>query len=291
MWLDNSGCRDMKSGYIPFSSRTGDRRMHYLEWGDSGNDKVLVCVHGLTRNARDFDYVAQALAGDYRVICPDIPGRGGSDWLDDEGEYTYPLYIKCMVLLIERLGVSSVDWLGTSMGGLIGIFLAEQPRSPIRRMLLNDIGPFLPAKAIRRIGSYVGGDPRFQSVDELEQYLRKVHACFGNLNDDQWRHLAKHSSRLLPDGGYALHYDPAIGGAFKGDPVRPLEIWDSWDAIHCPVAVFRGETSDVLLPETAEEMKIRGPKAKVNTILGVGHVPALMASDQIEWVRGWFCKS
>ena len=281
----------MKSEFMSFRSRTDDRRMHYLEWGDFDNDRVLICVHGLTRNARDFDYLAQALACDYRVICPDIPGRGGSDWLGDESEYTYPLYIKCMFLLIERLGVSSVDWLGTSMGGLIGIFLAEQSQSPIRRMLLNDIGPFLPAKAIQRIGDYVGADPRFQSLDELERYLRKVHASFGNLNDDQWRHLAKHSARSLPEGGYALHYDPAIGGAFKGDSVKSLEIWDSWDAIRCPVAVLRGQESDVLLPETAEEMRIRGPKAEVNTILGVGHVPALMASDQIEWVREWFSES
>ncbi len=291
MWLGNSNRNDMKSEFISFPIRGGDRRMHYLEWGDSGNDKVLICVHGLTRNARDFDFIAQALADDYRIICPDVPGRGGSDWLADESEYSYPLYIKCMTMLIERLGVSTVDWLGTSMGGLIGIFLAEQPQSPIGRMLLNDIGPFLPAQAIQRIGNYVGADPRFQSLGELDQYLREVHASFGNLSDSQWRHLAKHSSRVLADGSYALHYDPAIGSVFKGDPVKPLEIWECWDAIRCPVAVFRGETSDVLLPETAEEMKIRGPKAKVKTILGVGHVPALMASDQIEWIREWFCKS
>jgi len=280
----------MKSDFITFHSRMGARRMHYVEWGDSTNEQVLVCVHGLTRNARDFDNVAQALAGKYRVICPDIPGRGESDWLDSAGEYSYPLYIACMGRLIEHLGVSTVHWLGTSMGGLIGIFLAAQPKSPISRMLLNDIGPFLPALAIQRIGKYVGSDPRFQNLDDVNRYLREIHASFGNLSDDQWAHLAKYSSRLLSEGGYALHYDPAIGGVFVGNPTKSFEIWDSWDAIHCPVAVFRGAESDVLLPETAAEMAIRGPKAKVYTISGVGHVPALMENEQIDRVREWFCK-
>lgn len=265
----------------------GFHRVAYHEWGDPGNPRVVVCAHGLTRNGRDFDALAAALADRYRVACPDLPGRGLSEWLPRPGDYTYPVYLGDMVALFARLGGETVDWVGTSMGGLVGMMLAAQPGTPIRRLVLNDVGPFLPKAALERIGEYVGADPRFADFGALEGYLRRVHAPFGPLTGEQWRRLAKHSARPLPDGTLALHYDPAIGEAFRAAPPQDVDLWAVWDAVRCPVLVLRGAESDVLPRETAEEMGRRGPRGRLVELPGVGHAPALLEPGQLETVCSW----
>lgn len=267
----------------------GFHRVSYGEWGEPASPRVAVCVHGLTRTGRDFDDLARELAGAgrYRVACPDLPGRGESAWLPRPEGYAYPVYLSDLAALLARLGAEEVDWIGTSLGGLLGLMLAAQPGSPIRRLVLNDVGPFLPKAALERIGVYVGADPRFESLDALEAYLRQVHASFGALTGEQWRRLAEKSARRLPDGAWALHYDPAIGKAFRAAPPQDVDLWALWDAVRCPVLVLRGAESDVLLRETAEEMARRGPRARLVEFPGVGHAPALLAPEQIGAVRDW----
>jgi pimeloyl-ACP methyl ester carboxylesterase len=268
-------------------SAHGFHRLHYLEWDGPGAKPTVVCAHGLTRNARDFDTLGAALQPEFRVICPDVVGRGQSDWLTNADDYGLVQYLADMTALIARLDVEHVDWVGTSMGGLIGMRLAAQPSTPIRRLILNDVGPYVAQSAMQRIADYVGEDPRFADLHETEAYLRKVHAPFGCLSDDDWRHMAEHSTRPLGNGGYRLHYDPAIGEIYKKKPVEAIELWDVWDAIRCPVLVLRGAESDVLTAETAREMMQRGPQARVETFADIGHAPTLLAEDQIGLIRAW----
>jgi pimeloyl-ACP methyl ester carboxylesterase len=265
----------------------GFHRLAYHEWGEAGSEPVLVCAHGLTRNGRDFDALAQALADRRRVACPDLPGRGVSEWLTHPSDYGFPVYLADAAALLARLGGEHVDWVGTSMGGLLGMLLAGQPGSPIRRLVLNDVGPFVPRAALERIAAYVGNAPRFPDLTELEGYLREVHASFGPLTDEQWQHLARHSARRQPDGTFALHYDPALGTAVRAAPAQDLDLWASWDAVTCPVLVLHGARSDVLTAATAAEMARRGPRAEVEVIDGVGHAPALMAPEQVAAIRDW----
>jgi pimeloyl-ACP methyl ester carboxylesterase len=264
----------------------GFHRIAYVEWGDGGKPP-LICVHGLTRNGRDFDHLAQALAGDYRVVCPDVVGRGKSEWLPDGSLYGQPQYMSDMAALIARVADGPVDWIGTSMGGLIGMMLAAQNGSPIRRLVVNDVGPFIPKTALERLASYVGGNPSFPNIQELEIYLRQVAAPFGPLSDGEWRHLALHSAKTLPDGTLGLAYDPAIGKAFRAQPLQDIDLWSVWDRIRCPVLVLRGAASDLLLAETADEMTRRGPHATVAEIAECGHAPALMDAAQIAAIRDW----
>ncbi len=265
----------------------GFRRMVYWEWGDPHNKNVAVCVHGLTRNGRDFDWLAQALSDRYRVVCPDVLGRGQSEWLDDPMGYTYAHYLADMATLIARTGAEQVDWIGTSMGGLIGMMLAASDDSPIRRLVLNDIGAFIPEAALERLKEYVGKDPTFPNQDEAEKYLRTVHAPFGPLTDEQWRHLTRNGMRLREDGQLSPAYDPAIAEPLKAQPPQDVVLWPVWDAVTCPVLVLRGAESDLLLPETVGEMRKRGPGCEVEEFEGVGHAPALMDADQIYTVDTW----
>ncbi|HQR04968.1 MAG TPA: alpha/beta hydrolase [Rhodocyclaceae bacterium] len=261
--------------------------MAYVEWGDPDNDRVLLCVHGLTRNGRDFDVLASTLAGDYRVVCPDVAGRGHSDRLANPVRYGVPQYVADMVTLIARLGVEQVDWLGTSMGGLIGMALAALPGAPIRKLVLNDVGPLVTATALRRIGSYVGRGERFPDLAAAEAYLRRIHAPFGALSDSQWRHLAEYSFRH-EGHDYVFAYDPAIGNALR-DPAALVDInlWPVYDAIRATTLVVRGAESDLLTAETLKEMATRGPRAQTLEIPGVGHAPTFMSPDQIGPLRNF----
>ncbi len=282
----NSDGRMRNEGVLSLNPH-GFHRIAYTDWGDAAADRTVICVHALTRNGRDFDRLAGALAEDWRVACPDIAGRGRSDWLAHGADYNYPQYLADMTMLIARLGAGAVDWVGTSMGGLIGMMLAAQPGTPIRRLVLNDVGPFLPKAALARIADYVGQDPRFATLDELEAYLRRVHAPFGPLSDEAWRHMAEHGHRRLEDGGFALAYDPAIAQAFRQGALQDMDLWHVWDAVRCPVLIQRGAESDLLTADIATEMTRRGPRAELVTIPGVGHAPALMDAEQIALVRDW----
>ena len=260
--------------------------MAYREWGDARNRDVLVCVHGLTRVGRDFDALAQALCGHFRVLCPDVAGRGDSDRLADPSLYALPQYVSDMVTLIARLDVEKVSWLGTSMGGLIGMALAAQAGTPIQRLAVNDIGAVVAKEALQRIGDYVGRTPAFASLEEATQYLRTVQAPFGPHTDDEWRFLTEIYVRKNDDGSYRVHYDPRIGDTFRAAPLdKDLELWPVYDAIRCPMLVIRGARSDLLRKDTAGEMARRGPRARVVEIAGVGHAPTLMHADQIAIVR------
>lgn len=278
----------MTQRYLHALGPAGFHRLAYTEWGDHHRRRVMVCVHGLTRTGRDFDALAQAFEEDYRVVCPDVVGRGRSDWLSDPTHYQYPLYLSDMVALIARLDVDSVDWVGTSMGGLIGMLLAAQPNTPIRRLVLNDIGPYVPGTSLASIATYLGKAPDFPDLDAAADYLSHIHNGFGPLTRDQWQHMAEHSAHRLPEGGYRLAYDPDIAQAFGAPPQTDVALWEYWDRIDCPVLVLRGGDSDLLRPETVDAMRERGP-ASVETITfrGVGHAPALMASDQIKAIRDW----
>jgi pimeloyl-ACP methyl ester carboxylesterase len=220
------------------------------------------------------------------VICPDIVGRGGSDWLRDAVHYGYPQYCADMNALIARLDVAQLDWVGTSMGGLIGMTLAAQAGTPIRKLVINDVGPFVPKAALARIADYVGLDNRFSSLAAVETHLRKVLAPFGPLSDAQWQHLIAFGHRLRPDGTFGLAYDPGIAVNVKSG-VQDWDLWPLWDRIKSPTLVLRGALSDLLLATTATEMTERGPKAQVVTWDGIGHAPALMAPEQIACVQAW----
>ena len=262
----------------------GFHKVAYVEWGDPTNSRKLMFVHGLTRQGRDFDAAAKAMADCYHVACPDVVGRGRSDWLVDKAGYGYPQYCADMNVLIGRLGSAIVDWVGTSMGGLIGMFMAAHEGSPIRRLVMNDIGPLVPKEGVARLVTYVGKDPRFGNLAEAVAYTREVAAPFGKLSDAEWLHLTFHGVKQEPDGVFRLRYDPAIAAPFQGE-LADVDLWPIWDRIKCPVLVLRGANSDLLRSDTAEEMKVRGPKARLVEIADCGHAPALMAPEQIEIVR------
>jgi pimeloyl-ACP methyl ester carboxylesterase len=264
----------------------GFHRLAYAEWpGPRADAPVLLCVHGLARNSRDFDTLAQALSAYYRVICPDMPGRGASDWLSDAADYGYPVYLGDITTLIARLDVERVDWLGTSMGGIIGMLYAALPKAPLGKLIINDVGPLVSKTGLERIAAYVGLDPSFPDLKAFEQALRWVYASFGPLSDAQWQHLAAHSSRRKPDGSIGSNYDPKIAEIFKQGPITDVDLWASWDAIACPTLVLRGAQSDLLPKDVAEAMTQRGPRAKLVEFAGIGHAPALMADDQIAVIR------
>ncbi len=266
-------------------SPTGLHRVAYTEWGDALNPKVLMCVHGLARVGRDFDQLAQAAARDYRVICPDIVGRGRSGRLADPMNYQIPQYVSDMVTLLARANAATVHWVGTSMGGLIGMGLAALPDSPIRRLVLNDVGPVVKAAALRRIGEYLGQAPKFPDFGAALAYIRMVSATFGLKTDDQWRRLTETS--ICADGtGFRLHYDPAIAEPFRAQKAgaEDLSLWPIYDAIACPTLVIRGQHSDLLDRDTVAAMASRGPRAATAEIADVGHAPMFMDADQIRVV-------
>ncbi|MCC6209611.1 MAG: alpha/beta hydrolase [Burkholderiales bacterium] len=261
------------------------REIHYTEWG-AGQAATVIAWHGLARTGRDMDEVAAHLASRYRVICPDTLGRGLSQWSPaPEREYCLDFYARIAVSLADQLGLREFAWLGTSMGGALGIRLAAGPlKGRIRRLVLNDIGPKLGAAAVERIRTYAGDPAQFDRVGELEQYFRTVYKPFGWLSDAQWRRLTETSVRRTADGKVTPHYDPKMVLQFTHHP-HDYDQWDAWDAIEVPTLCLRGETSDLLLPEVAEAMRSRGPRAVVVTIPGCGHAPALNVPGQLALVE------
>ena len=271
---------------------SGLHQLAYTEWGDPGNRKLLVCVHGLSRCGRDFDSLARALSSHYRVVCPDVPGRGLSGWLKNPMEYQVQTYVADMVTLFARLDADCVHWVGTSMGGLIGMTLASLPETPLQKLVLNDVGPIIAAASLARIGEYLGKAPQFPDFATAVQYIRAVSAPFGAHSDAEWSILTEHVTRRQPDGSYRMHYDPAIAVPFKQAVTdKDIELWPYYDAIKCPTLVLRGALSDLLRRATLEEMGRRGPRAKTVEIAEVGHAPTLMHPDQIAIVRDFLLGS
>ena len=267
----------------------GLHRMAYWEWGDPANPRVLVCVHGLSRQGRDFDTLAAAMSDVYRVVCPDVVGRGRSDWLTDAMGYNLPAYVADMVSLLARLNAGTLHWLGTSMGGLIGLGLAALPGSPVARLVLNDVGPAIAPAALQRIGAYLGQPAHWASEDQAADALWAISQGFGPHSREQW--LALTRPQLQPDGaGFKPRYDPAIAVPFRlitPELARVGEalLWQSYDRLSCPTLLLRGAESDLLSRATAQAMTERGPRARLVEFAGVGHAPTLVQPDQVQVVR------
>jgi pimeloyl-ACP methyl ester carboxylesterase len=269
----------------------GFLKVAYVEWGPADAEQVVVCVHGLTRNGRDFDFLALRLARrGLRVIAPDLPGRGRSDWAKTPSDYATPLYLQAMSAVIARSGAAAVDWIGTSLGGHVGMEMAALPGNPIRRLILNDFGARVGGVALQRIGAYMRVKRHFESVEDLEKHLRSIHEPFGHLTDAQWKHLAEHSAVKSEEGDYRQHYDPNIGRAFSWPLMVDIALWNVWDKVACPVMILRGEDSDLLHASTVREMQKRGIAGKNGLVRAVevretGHAPALMNDAQISLVE------
>lgn len=267
----------------------GLHRMAYWEWGDPNNARVLVCAHGLARQGRDFDTLGAAMMGEYRVVCPDVVGRGQSDWLTDPSGYQLAAYVADMVTLLARLNAQTVHWVGTSMGGLIGLGLASLPHSPIGRLVLNDVGPTLEPVAIARIGAYLGVPAHWSTAEEAAEYLRRISSSFGMHTNEQWMALTR--PMLKADGaGFKLHYDPQIALPFRAmtpemAAAGQAALWSSYDAIRCPTLLLRGADSDLLTRDTAQAMTQRGPQARLHEFADVGHAPTLVVPQQVAVVR------
>jgi pimeloyl-ACP methyl ester carboxylesterase len=279
--------------YVQCASPAGLHRMAYTEWGDPHNPRVLVCVHGLTRSGRDFDRAAAALCDSYRVVCPDVVGRGLSDRLSDPNRYILPQYVADMVTLIARLNVETVDWFGTSMGGLIGMTLAGLPGSPVRKLLVNDIGPHIEPAALVRIGAYVGQEIAFATREEGIAHAATLAASFGPLTADEWTEINGPLFRQRDDGAWEFRYDPAIAVPFgattpEAAAAGEAALWHLFEAIDGPVLVTRGAESDLLSRETVADMIARGRSVQAVEFAGVGHAPAFLSLPQIEVARRFF---
>ena len=261
------------------------RELHYTEWG-AQHSSTVIAWHGLARTGRDMDDIAAHLAQRYRVVCPDTIGRGLSQWSPQpEREYCLAFYVQLAAALLDGLGIEHCHWLGTSMGGAIGTLAAATSlRGRVRRLVLNDSGPQTAPAAIERIRSYAGNPAAFDTVTELERYFRTVYRPYGAMSDAQWRRLTETSTRRLPDGRVTPHYDPKMVMQFTHH-ADDYGLWEAWDSLDIPVLCLRGEHSDLLLPETAEEMRRRGPRAVVATITGCGHAPSLNTAEQFALVE------
>ncbi len=267
-------------------ARCAGREIHFMDWGDEHNPEVVIAWHGLARTARDMDELAAHLAPRFRVICPDTIGRGLSQWSPQpQAEYCLDFYVELAVELLDQLGIQRCAWVGTSMGGAIGLVAAAgRLQDRIQRLVLNDVGPALEPAALARIRAYAGKPPAFASMVELEAYFRQVYAPYGALSDTQWRRLTESSARRLPDGRWTPHYDPAMVGQFVHHP-EDYARWAEWERLNLPVLALRGADSDLLSRATFEAMRCSGPRAVGVEFAGCGHAPALNTVDQLGLVE------
>lgn len=262
------------------------KHMAVHEWGNASNPHVVVCVHGLSRNGRDFDVLADALASDYRVLCPDVPGRGESDWFASAEHYTIPHYIQALNAMLTEFGVQTYDWVGTSMGGLIGMVMAATPGSKMRRFVINDIGPVIERASLDRIAGYVGKTPMFPTYMALFEAVQPINATFGPLSDEQKHHMVKISVQERADGQWEFKIDPKIGDAFRAGLKQPAaDMWPLWGAVKQPILILRGVNSDLLSAATLEKMVVTHPDAQAITIADTGHAPMIMDEPTINSVK------
>jgi len=268
-------------------SLQGFHKVAYTEWGDRDNPNVLVCVHGLSRNSRDFDYLARALQKKFRVICPDLVGRGDSERTGNPATYNVIQYINDMVALIARINTKEINYLGTSLGGIIGMILASQPHTPIKKLIINDVGLIVPKGGVKRIVTYSSVFPQFSTLEDAQENMRIRLATFGIQDPEHWNYILKHSIQQDPDGLFRFRYDPAVVKAFAGTVQADTHLDHYWKLIKCPVLVVHGEESDILTPDIIKQMVDLKPDTQVATIPNCGHAPALMSADQIEIIEEW----
>lgn len=298
----------MKHNYYLAHSEEGFHKIAYTESGVwAPSSPSVICVHGLTRNSRDFDDLANFLAirGRY-VLCPDVAGRGDSDWFKAPCHYNFKQYVADMVSLIARTNSNQIDWIGTSMGGIIGMMIAAQANNPIRKLVINDIGPQIPITGLRRLGQYAGKDPVFHNLEEAKLYMKKNYSDFGDLSEEQWDHFTQHSVYLTATETYHLKVDPGIKHAksttqwlneFIRHPIKALEgvlydidLWELWNKINCPVLVIHGKRSDLLTNEIIKKMRESGPNIELIEIDNAGHAPALLEPKNHELITNWLSK-
>jgi pimeloyl-ACP methyl ester carboxylesterase len=295
----------MKTDYFFGLSQEGFHRVAYREWGQAAAGSVpVICVHGMTRNGRDFDTLANYLSSQGRhVFCPDVVGRGDSDWLKKSQNYTFEQYSADMNALIARTGATQVDWVGTSMGGLIGMLMASLPNSPIRRLIINDIGPQIPKKAIQRLARYTGKDPEFSSITAARAYYKVSYGAFGKLTEDQWDRITQSSIKEIAPGRFVSKVDPALRhvpakGCFLwnlitqprktlGGILFDIDLWHLWRTISCPVHVIHGKQSDLLLPSIIAKMRATHSKMEVLEVATAGHAPVLEGTEELETISRW----
>jgi pimeloyl-ACP methyl ester carboxylesterase len=269
-------------------SNEGFHRNYYREWGDPNSEHTIICVHGVTRLSRDFDTLAEELSKTYRVICPDIVGRGYSDWFGNKQNYNFLQYCADMNALIANLNVEKVHWIGTSMGGLIGLILAALTHTPIQSLILNDVGPDLKRAELQRLGKYIGKAPAFHTKEELFAYYEETYEAFGRLTKKQWQKMALYSA-FEEDYGYRMHYDPKIGDAFRASySFYNFDLWKYWDDIDCPSLLLRGELSTFFPQEVADKMCQRGSDVHFSEIKNVGHAPTLNSKTEINTIKKFY---
>ncbi len=269
-------------------SNEGFHRNYYREWGDPNSEHTIICVHGVTRLSRDFDVLAKALSKNYRVVCPGVVGRGYSDWFGNKQNYNFLQYCADMNALIANLDVEKVHWIGTSMGGLIGLILSALPHTPIESLILNDVGPDLKRMELQRLGRYIGKAPTFEDQEALFEYYRETYQAFGALPEKQWKEMAIYSS-FKEDYGYRMHYDPKIGDAFRASySFFNFDLWKYWDEIECPSLLIRGELSTFFTEETAEKMIQRGTEVQFEEVENVGHAPMLNNKHEIGFIKQFY---
>jgi pimeloyl-ACP methyl ester carboxylesterase len=293
--------------YVPCPDPWGGHRMAYWQWGAADAPHVIVCVHGLSRQGRDFDVLAQALLArskePLRIVCPDVAGRGRSDWLKEPAGYQIPTYVGDMLAMLGQLHhqapIRTLDWVGTSMGGLIGIGITATPDLPlpvpVRRLLLNDVGPAIQWQALARIGTYLGNTGKFESVEQAAAAMWAISTSFGPHTPEQWLALSQAMVKPLPEGGVTLHYDPAIAVPFRSlteqDAAQgQAALWQLYDNIKADTLLVRGVQSDLLSRDTAQAMTQRGPRARLVEFEGVGHAPTFVANDQVEAAASFLLK-
>jgi pimeloyl-ACP methyl ester carboxylesterase len=293
--------------YVPCADAAGGHRMAYWQWGDAQAGHVIVCVHGLSRQGRDFDVLAQGLLGraeqPLRIVCPDVVGRGRSDWLADPMGYQLPVYaadmLQLLAVLHAKAPISTLDWVGTSMGGLIGMAVCGTPKlplpAPVRRLVLNDVGPAIQWQALQRIGTYLGNAGRFDSVQQAADGMWAISTSFGPHTPEQWLALSQPMVKALPEGGFALHYDPAIAVPFRtvteeSAAQGQAALWQLYDNIRAETLLTRGAKSDLLSHETAQAMTQRGPRARLIEFEGVGHAPTFVTDNQVEAVASFLLR-
>ena len=299
----------MKQNYVLGLSPEGFHEIAYTEWGNCSTQfPSVICVHGLTRNSRDFDELAFSLSNKGRhILCPDVVGRGESSWFTHACNYNFRQYVSDMNVLIARANTPHIDWIGTSMGGMRGMLIASLPNTPIRKLIINDVGPHIPLKALRRLGKYAGKDPLFKSFEEAKDYCKINFADFGDLSEEQWDHFTQYSIKQCAPNLYKLKVDPGIKypksanqwfTEFIHHPFKALEgifydieLWPIWKKIHCPVLVIHGKHSDLLTPEIIESMRHTHPDIEVYEIENAGHAPALLDQKEHDFIYNWLIRS